>query len=164
MRGVYDRLSPRCHPEFIPAFGRGIFQPYYCRLRAKPRDGRRRQFGSCEIAQSSSRTDAFVKKVWGKRPYRVEPDPKEIKEPSWLEANKGAPTLMLFSVVDDRSAIDAFLSHAEVRRKRDSNATAAFPCGLRVRFLRSRLRRVGCSSETTVDLQAQEDRLRLKRP
>ena len=32
-------------------------------------------------------------------------DLKEIKEPSWLEANKGAPTLMLFSVVDDRSGV-----------------------------------------------------------
>jgi hypothetical protein len=32
-------------------------------------------------------------------------DLKEIKEPSWLQANKGAPTLMLFSVVDDRSGV-----------------------------------------------------------
>jgi hypothetical protein len=32
-------------------------------------------------------------------------DLKEVKEPSWLEANKGAPTLMLFSVVDDRSGV-----------------------------------------------------------
>jgi hypothetical protein len=30
-------------------------------------------------------------------------DLKEIKEPLWLQPNKGAPTLMLFSVVDDRS-------------------------------------------------------------
>jgi hypothetical protein len=32
-------------------------------------------------------------------------DLKEIKEPSWLHANKGTPTLMLFSVVDDRSGV-----------------------------------------------------------
>jgi hypothetical protein len=30
-------------------------------------------------------------------------DLKEVKEPLWLQPNKGAPTLMLFSVVDDRS-------------------------------------------------------------
>ena len=30
---------------------------------------------------------------------------KEVKEPLWLQANKGAPTLMLFSVVDDRSGV-----------------------------------------------------------
>ena len=32
-------------------------------------------------------------------------DLKEIKEPLWMEPNKGAPTLMLFSVVDDRSGV-----------------------------------------------------------
>jgi hypothetical protein len=32
-------------------------------------------------------------------------DLKEIKEPLWLQPNKGAPTLMLFSVVDDRSGV-----------------------------------------------------------
>jgi hypothetical protein len=32
-------------------------------------------------------------------------DLKEVKEPTWLQANKGAPTLMLFSVVDDRSGV-----------------------------------------------------------
>jgi hypothetical protein len=32
-------------------------------------------------------------------------DLKEVKEPLWLLANKGAPTLMLFSVVDDRSGV-----------------------------------------------------------
>jgi hypothetical protein len=32
-------------------------------------------------------------------------DLKEVKEPLWLQANKGAPTLMLFSVVDDRSGV-----------------------------------------------------------
>ena len=32
-------------------------------------------------------------------------DLKEVKEPLWLQANKGAPALMLFSVVDDRSGV-----------------------------------------------------------
>jgi hypothetical protein len=32
-------------------------------------------------------------------------DLKEIKGPLWLQPNKGAPTLMLFSVVDDRSGV-----------------------------------------------------------
>src|SRR5271166_5870078 len=32
-------------------------------------------------------------------------DLKEIKEPLWLQPSKGAPTLMLFSVVDDRSGV-----------------------------------------------------------
>src|SRR5271165_7093015 len=32
-------------------------------------------------------------------------DLKEIKEPVWLQPNKAAPTLMLFSVVDDRSGV-----------------------------------------------------------
>ena len=32
-------------------------------------------------------------------------DLKEINEPLWLQPNKGAPTLMLFSVVDDRSGV-----------------------------------------------------------
>jgi hypothetical protein len=32
-------------------------------------------------------------------------DLKEVKEPRWLEAGKGPPTLMLFSVVDDRSGV-----------------------------------------------------------
>src|SRR5215469_372179 len=32
-------------------------------------------------------------------------DLKEIREPLWLQPNKGAPTLMLFSVVDDRSGV-----------------------------------------------------------
>ena len=32
-------------------------------------------------------------------------DLKEIKEPSWLRADRKAPTLMLFSVVDDRSGV-----------------------------------------------------------
>jgi hypothetical protein len=30
---------------------------------------------------------------------------KEVKEPLWLQASKGAPTLMLFSLVDDRSGV-----------------------------------------------------------
>jgi hypothetical protein len=30
---------------------------------------------------------------------------KEVKEPLWLQASKGAPTLMLFSFVDDRSGV-----------------------------------------------------------
>jgi hypothetical protein len=37
-------------------------------------------------------------------------DLKEIKEPLWLQPNKGVPTLMLFSVVDDRSAIADYLA------------------------------------------------------
>src|ERR1700745_2915445 len=32
-------------------------------------------------------------------------DLKEVKETLWLQANKGAPTLMLVSVVDDRSGV-----------------------------------------------------------
>src|SRR5208283_1551955 len=32
-------------------------------------------------------------------------DLKEIKEPLWLQPSKGAPTLMLFSVVDNRSGV-----------------------------------------------------------
>jgi hypothetical protein len=32
-------------------------------------------------------------------------DLKEIKEPLWLQPSKGAPTLMLFGVVDDRSGV-----------------------------------------------------------
>ena len=32
-------------------------------------------------------------------------DLKQIKEPLWLQPNKSAPTLMLFSVVDDRSGV-----------------------------------------------------------
>jgi hypothetical protein len=32
-------------------------------------------------------------------------DLKEVKEPRWLEAGRGPPTLMLFSVVDDRSGV-----------------------------------------------------------
>jgi hypothetical protein len=32
-------------------------------------------------------------------------DLKEVKEPLWLQPNKGAPALMLFSVVDDRSGV-----------------------------------------------------------
>jgi len=32
-------------------------------------------------------------------------DLKQIKEPSWLRADRAAPTLMLFSVVDDRSGV-----------------------------------------------------------
>src|SRR5271170_7467825 len=32
-------------------------------------------------------------------------DLKEVKEPLWLQANRGAPMLMLFSVVDDRSGV-----------------------------------------------------------
>jgi hypothetical protein len=32
-------------------------------------------------------------------------DLKQVKEPSWVRADKGAPTLMLYSVVDDRSGV-----------------------------------------------------------
>jgi len=32
-------------------------------------------------------------------------DLKQIKAPAWIDARKGPPTLMLFSVVDDRSGV-----------------------------------------------------------
>ena len=32
-------------------------------------------------------------------------DLKQIKAPSWVDPSKGQPTLMLFSVVDDRSGV-----------------------------------------------------------
>jgi hypothetical protein len=32
-------------------------------------------------------------------------DLKEVKEPSWVRPGAGAPTLMLFTVVDDRSGV-----------------------------------------------------------
>lgn len=32
-------------------------------------------------------------------------DLKQVETPSWVEAGRGAPTLMLYSVVDDRSGV-----------------------------------------------------------
>ena len=32
-------------------------------------------------------------------------DLKQLKAPAWMDGNKGKPTLMLYSVVDDRSGV-----------------------------------------------------------
>jgi hypothetical protein len=67
-------------------------------------------------------------------------DRKQIKAPAWIDARKGPPTLMLLSVVDDRSGVAyqeyhcAYGEAAEVALQFLCNAMAPkaderFPCG-----------------------------------
>jgi hypothetical protein len=80
-------------------------------------------------------------------PFDISPsDLKQIKAPAWIDASQRPPTLMLFSVVDDRSGVAyqeyhcAYGEAAEVALQFLFNAMAPkaderFPCGGRPAYL-----------------------------
>jgi hypothetical protein len=94
---LYRALAQRARPKALRRSDRGTPRvlpldkmEYYCELIAA-------------IKVRTSNQAEHSNDCWQ---FDLSPsDLKEVKEPLWLQANKGAPTLMLFSVVDDRSGV-----------------------------------------------------------